>query len=73
MGKESGAEEMRNTYIKEGESNMARGKTVKQPTKWWEISLPFYLHASVAVQAGQNSLSNSVLDVNDTFSELKDL
>jgi len=73
MGKESGAEEMRNTYIKEGESNMARGKTVKQLTKWWEISLPFYLHASVAVQAGQNSLSNSVLDVNDTFSELKDL
>ena len=52
---------------------MARGKTVKQLTKWWEISLPFYLHASVAVQAGQNSLSNPVLDVNDTFSELKDL
>jgi len=26
MGKESGAEEMRNTYIKEGESNMARGR-----------------------------------------------
>jgi hypothetical protein len=73
MGKESGAEETRNPYIKEGESNMARGMTAKQPTKWWEIFRPFHLQANVAVQARQNNLLNPVLDVNDTFSELKDL
>jgi hypothetical protein len=52
---------------------MARGMTAKQPTKWWEIFGPFHLQANVAVQARQNSLLNPVLDVNDTFSELKDL